>query len=75
MDLAKTQFLVEDYITHANIIPYVRRRKGMLFKDGKPMRLMEWKEWCDFRKKWYALIAEDKVTWERVWVLQQVVSK
>lgn len=75
MDLVKTQFLVEDHITHTNIISFRRRRKGMLFKGGKPMRLMEWEEWCPFKEKWADEIAKDNVTWETVWVLEQVVLK
>ncbi|QRI64873.1 hypothetical protein JQ506_07745 [Shinella sp. PSBB067] len=70
MDLAKTQFLVENHGTHSTIRMFKRKRVSFLFdRDGKPIRPMEWNEWLAFKKTWAKEVERDKLTLRNVWSL------
>lgn len=72
MDLAKTQFLIEDHYTHKSIKQFRRKRQYMLFKGEEPLRLMSWKEWMEFQAAWPDECREDRLSLRSVWTLVPV---
>lgn len=52
-----------------------RARATVLFdRDGKPLRVMDWKDWCQFRKDYGPQIAADGLSLRTVWTLVEVKS-
>ena len=68
MDLDRTQFLVGGF--PRTIQTFRRRRKYMLFQNGKPLRLCEWNDWVEFRTKWPEEVKKDGLSLHPVWTLE-----
>jgi len=72
MDLPKTQFIEIDYGTHKTLKAYRRKRDLMLFKDGKPVRLISFRNWNTLNGTWADNVKADKLTVRTVWTLVEV---
>lgn len=72
-DFAKTQFLIEDHLTHTTIRQFRRKSANALVdKAGKVLRLMTWPEWVAFKARWPEEVEADGLRLVNVWTLIEV---
>lgn len=73
LDLSKTQFLVDDSGIVRSLRAYRRKSALMLFdKQGKPIRLITWDAWVEFRSTYPKEVEAEKLTVKNVWTLVPV---
>lgn len=69
MDLAKTQFLIEDRGTHTCLRTFKRKSAGMLFDKRGPVRPISWVAFRKLVKDWPKEAKEDGLRYQTVWTL------